>query len=145
KGNEKRWAKKDKAKNKNEYTSPIPKAAPIPKADPIPTELSTDNNAEYLTHFFRAENKANVEVVLLNLGFKPSDTPRLHKLADEVIAEWRATDTHHEDYNDFARHLISTIRIKLNSQKTAKNEKSNNPRRPTHQLTAQPEDYTGTF
>ena len=112
---------------------------------PAKSESLQDTNAEYLTHFFRAENKANVEVVLLNLGLKPSDTQRLHKLADEVIAEWRATDTHHEDYNDFARHLISTIRIKLNSNKTSKNEKSNNPRRPTHQLTAQPEDYTGTF
>lgn len=109
------------------------------------SENLQDKNAQYLTHLLRAENKANIDVVLLNLGLKPSDTQRLHKLADEVIAEWRATDTHHEDYNDFARHLISTIRIKLNSNKTSKNEKSNNPRRPTHKLTAQPEDYTGTF
>ena len=112
---------------------------------PAKSESLQDTNDEYLTHLFRPENKANIDVVLINLGLKPSDTPRLHKLADEVIAEWRATDTHHEDYNDFARHLISTIRIKLNSNKTSKNEKSNNPRRPTHQLTAQPEDYTGTF
>ena len=107
------------------------------------SENLQDKNAQYLTHLLRAENKANIDVVLLNLGLKPSDTQRLHKLADEVIAEWKATDTHHEDYNDFARHLISTLRIKL--QTHAQNETRTNNRRPTHKLTAQPEDYTGTF
>lgn len=107
------------------------------------SENLQDKNAQYLTHLLRAENKANIDVVLLNLGLKPSDTQRLHKLADEVIAEWKATDTHHEDYNDFARHLISTLRIKLSTH--AKNETRTNHRRPTHKLTAQPEDYTGTF
>lgn len=107
------------------------------------SENLQDKNAQYLTHLLRAENKANIDVVLLNLGLKPSDTQLLHKLADEVIAEWKATDTHHEDYNDFARHLISTLRIKLSTH--AKNETRTNHRRPTHKLTAQPEDYTGTF
>lgn len=86
---------------------------------------ATADKEQLLERFFCDENKASIEVILKNFGMKPTDTPKLRKLAEAVTAEWTVTELGHMDYTDWSRHLIATMRIKLNQMamnKTANQE-----------------------
>ncbi len=80
------------------------------------TPAQTADNDKCLQRFFRKENQSNIEVILMNLGMKPDDIPKLRKLAKEVVAEWKVSDKHHNDYTDWSQHLIATMRIKFQAQ-----------------------------
>ena len=137
KGNEERWAKEDKGKDKQEAVPPIhkpapkPKDEPLPKDEPIQTEqTSADNNDVYLKRFFRKSNQANIEALLMNFGLQPADLAKFRKLAKEVVSEWKATDKSHTDYTDWSRHLVSTMRIKCNASSNTERKKPDKEHKP---------------
>lgn len=120
KGNEKRWGGKRKSKQKRETSNvtPTPKAAPAPKA--ALAEQSDGDNEAHLKRFFSKENQANLKVLLMNLGLKPNDLPKLKMTAKEVVAEWGLASKQHLNYTDWSQHLISLMRIKFTERARAK-------------------------
>lgn len=107
KGNVKRW--KDTSVITDDETPSTKKPAPS-------TTSQYADNDKCLQRFFRKDNQSNIEVILMNFGMKPDDMPKLRKLAKEVVAEWKVSDKHHNDYTDWSQHLIATMRIKLQAQ-----------------------------
>ena len=82
------------------------------------------NNAPAPTHeenfidkFF--SNEASIEQFLMSQGMKPTDKEALRKTANDIMGEWKLTEQEHFSYNDFARHLISTLRIRLSADGSA--------------------------
>lgn len=72
----------------------------------------TDPDAAYLRQFFSPRRKNSLDTLCKSLGFKTPDFARLRSLADMVIAEWKLSETVHDSFSDWSRHLISTMRIK---------------------------------
>ncbi len=111
-----RWSKKhgktSKTKSEKPKEDATPKEEPvIPKAAPVEQGQQTSNEA-YLERFFRDDNRANIEVLLMNFGIKPEDMPTLRSLAGEVVNEWNMSEKRHTDYTDWSQHLIASMRIK---------------------------------
>lgn len=143
---------KAKPKQKPKAATP-PKDSESPTTSPqhhtpaITTTPPTDNpqtnvdDKKCLAHFFRAENRASIETLLMNLGLQPADEPLLHTLAKDVLAEWRLTDKHHDNYSDWARHLVATIRLRIQAKPPAaaakKKPAAKEPKQPP-----KPTDYT---
>lgn len=84
--------------------------------EPAPVTDYTDDDIFY-NRFFAADNSANIEVLLKNFGLKPKELPLLKSVAKEVIAEWKLSKRHHNNYTDWSQHLISTMRIKCSERK----------------------------
>lgn len=103
-GNEKRWTDKRTAAAKEVKDA---------KGSEAPQKEDSSNNNAFMKKFFQKSNKAQLETLLMNFGLKPKDIPILKKTTKEVLAEWEISNKQHDDYTDWARHLIATIRIKL--------------------------------
>lgn len=74
-----------------------------------------DSNRQHLKRFLSKENKESIGTLLANLGLDSKDgMPLLRKAAEEAVAEWELSQKQHGDYTDFSKHLIATLRIKLN-------------------------------
>ena len=129
KGMKTRWSKQ---KSENEPVTTKSNAQPTTKAASAP---SVTDNEKFLERFFRKSNQANIEVLLMNMGMKPGDTPVLRKLAEEVVAEWKMSEKIHADYTDWSQHLIATMRIKRNQSGSAKSKDNEQNEPPT------PADY----
>jgi hypothetical protein len=95
------------------------------KTSQQPAKQATDD--KYIERFFGEANKANLEVLLMNFGMSNNDMPRLRKLANVVVAEWKASAKGHNDYTDWSQHLIATMRIKLNQPNKNSTVKTNEP------------------
>lgn len=108
----KRWKKKASSKNteKDEQENTVSEKETVVIAHA--THEKTSDNEKWIERFFAKSNKANIEVLLMNFGMKPDDTPVLRSLAKEVVTEWDLSDKRHTDYTDWSQHLISTMRIK---------------------------------
>lgn len=91
-----------------------------------PARQATDDD-KYIERFFGEANKANLEVLLMNFGMGNNEMPRLRKLANVVVAEWKASARGHADYTDWSQHLIATMRIKLNQPNKNSTAKTNEP------------------
>lgn len=81
-------------------------------------EESSSTSTEYLNKFFN-NGKQMIESLLMSLGLPPDASDTLKNLAETIVNEWRMSEQTHKDYNDFCKHLISTIRIRV-----AKNKES---------------------
>lgn len=94
-----------------------------------------ENNRNFLEEFFKETNRAQIEVICMQLHTTPES---LRKEAEEVIAEWELTGITHGDYSDQARHLINQLRIKyrskVNNDGTARTRKTAAETAPTGKL-----------
>lgn len=72
-----------------------------------------ENNKKFLDEFFKETNRAQIEVICMQLHTNPET---LRSEAEEVIAEWELTEATHSDYTEQARHLINQLRIKYRSK-----------------------------
>lgn len=72
-----------------------------------------ENNRKFLNEFFKETNRAQIEVICMQLHTNPET---LRSEAEEVIAEWELTEATHSDYIEQARHLINQLRIKYRSK-----------------------------
>lgn len=72
-----------------------------------------ENNRKFLDEFFKETNRAQIEVICMQLHTNPET---LRSEAEEVIAEWELTEATHSDYAEQARHLINQLRIKYRSK-----------------------------
>lgn len=72
-----------------------------------------ENNKKFLDEFFKETNRAQIEVICMQLHTNPET---LRSEAEEVIAEWELTEAKHSDYTEQARHLINQLRIKYRSK-----------------------------
>lgn len=72
-----------------------------------------ENNRKFLDEFFKETNRAQIEVICMQLHTNPET---LRSEAEEVIAEWELTEAKHSDYTEQARHLINQLRIKYRSK-----------------------------
>lgn len=72
-----------------------------------------ENNRKFLDEFFKETNRAQIEVICMQLH---TDPETLRKEAEEVIAEWELTKVTHNDYKEQAQHLINQLRIKYRSK-----------------------------
>ena len=104
KGGEKRWTNND-----GNAANMVQKETPAP--------VQTADNEKFLTRFFRKSNQANIEALMMNFRMKPDELPKLRQIAGEVVAEWKMSEKHHNDYTDWSQHLIATMRIKLKDKK----------------------------
>ncbi len=84
-----------------------------------------ENNKKFLDEFFKETNRAQIEVICMQLH---TDPETLRSEAEEVIAEWELTEAKHINYTEQARHLINQLRIKYrskaNNDGTAKTRKA---------------------
>lgn len=78
------------------------------------------DDATFLSEFFAPQKRASHESLLMQMHISMDE---MQKMAEEVVNEWRVTEQKHSNYNDAARHLISSIRIKVQS---AKHQSSSN-------------------
>ena len=119
-GMQNRWQKQGNAgTDKKAEKKPKEKVQPAPTPKVTPAEQPADNDT-FLKRFFGKDNTGNLEVLLMNFGLKPEDLPTLRKFAKEVVNEWKMSEKRHTDYTDWSQHLIATMRIKCQQQKSAK-------------------------
>ena len=111
---------------------PVTPQAPA-QVTPVPPAPTKTNNTEWLHEFFANGQSENLQMLCKNFGLGPDGIPHLRSLAQAVVAEWELSRTEHRDYNDWSRHLISSMRIK---HRDTANKPINN--QPTHA----PADYT---
>ncbi len=111
---------------------------------PLSMNLSPVNNDECYERFFSEDNSANMELLLMNFGLKPTDKPRLRKVAKEVIAEWKMSEKQHANYTDWSQHLIATMRIKCQQQKTSKGNTASESSEPPTQADYQYDNGFGS-
>lgn len=108
--------------------SPKPPASPQPNAPARfapPQPPLSGTNAEWLTEFFADNHSENLRLLCKNFGLGYDDIGRLRSLAEAVVSEWELSHTSHRDYNDWSRHLISSMRIKNRDHgSTLKNNQS---------------------
>lgn len=94
-----------------------------------------ENNRKFLDEFFKETNRAQIEVICMQLHTNPET---LRSEAEEVIAEWELTEATHSDYTEQARHLINQLRIKYrskaNNDGTARARKAATETTPTGKL-----------
>lgn len=94
-----------------------------------------ENNRKFLDEFFKETNRAQIEVICMQLHTNPET---LRSEAEEVIAEWELTEATHSDYTEQARHLINQLRIKYrskaNNDGTARTRKATAETAPTGKL-----------
>jgi hypothetical protein len=118
-----------------EQKEPQPQAQPIvtPKPELPRVEVAaSNNNQKWLEEFFGDGKKENLMLLCKNFGLGPDDIQQLHTLADAVISEWELSNTLHQSYSDWSRHLISTMRIKNRDAKISVTSKNNsNNQQPT--------------
>lgn len=121
----------------SKQVSPKPQTSPRPDSPDrtaTPQPPTTGNNAEWLTEFFADNHSENLKMLCKNFGLGFGETARLRSLAEAVVAEWELSHTQHRDYNDWSRHLISSMRIKNRDHGSTSNN---------NQTTANtPSDYT---
>lgn len=90
-----------------------PAPAPPPASKPKPPVDHTGTNAGWLTEFFADNHRENLNMLCMNFGLGVTDgVARLRALAEAVVSEWELTHVTHPNYNEWSRHLISTMRIK---------------------------------
>lgn len=94
-----------------------------------------ENNRKFLDEFFKETNRAQIEVICMQLHTNPET---LRSEAEEVIAEWELTKVTHNDYKEQAQHLINQLRIKYrskaNNDGTARTRKATAETAPTGKL-----------
>lgn len=121
-----------KASKTPKQPKPVPMPRPEPPSPKAPVTAS-GSNAEMLDQFFADRNQENLIMLCKNFKLESDGIPHLRSLAQAVVAEWELSRTEHRDYNDWSRHLISSMRIKV---RDSANKPDNN--KPTHA----PADYT---
>lgn len=106
----------------------------LPKTDvEVSSTLAPAGQADddkFLTKFFRKSNQTNIEALMMNFRMKPDELPKLRQIAGEVVAEWKMSEKHHNDYTDWSRHLIATMRIKVKDRQQAKGKTAINETEP---------------
>lgn len=126
----KKTVKADKPAAPKTPVTPMPEP-PATQKQPVP-----NNNAAWLKEFFANSHSENLQLLCQNFGLGPNDVDRLRTLAQAVVNEWDLSRTEHNDYSDWSRHLISSMRIKVRDKSASKN---NNKQQPTETA---PADYS---
>lgn len=60
------------------------------------------NDDLLIPSFFGPRNQLSIEALSMRLR---TDPPRLRKMAEEIVAQWKHTGKHHKDYHDASSHL----------------------------------------
>lgn len=93
-------------------------------AQASPMVFTQDNKpgkpVTWLDKFFGADNEEYLSLLCKNFGFESADIARLRSLAMETVNEWELSRTSHSDYSEWARHLISVMRIKCRNTANVK-------------------------
>ena len=113
-----------KAAKADKAATPKPPTAPQPEAQAERVKrppAKSDNNTEWLKEFFDNNHSANLELLCKNFGLGPGEIDRLRTLAESVVAEWELSRTAHNDYSDWSRHLIASMRIKNRDKSEVQN------------------------
>lgn len=79
---------------------------------------------DLINQFFADTNQAQIESLAMQLRCTPLE---LRAMAEETIDQWQLEQIHHDNYQDAARHLTSTMRIKARAKKTAKTKSALGP------------------
>lgn len=127
-GMKNRWKKEQGEQDKEVKPQPKSASAPIPQ---LTTTTQPGDNQACLKRFFDDNNKANMEVLLMNFGLKKDDIKMIRKAANEVVAEWEISKMEHTDYTDWSRHLIAAMRIKVKDKQQANGRTSIETEPPT--------------
>jgi hypothetical protein len=108
---------------------PQPEITPQPEAHvPMPPQPAIANsNKAWLKEFFSDSQRENLKLLCKNFGMAVGDIPQLRSLAEAVISEWELSDTTHQTYSDWSRHLLSTMRIKNREAKKTNNSNNEQP------------------
>lgn len=125
-GNAKRWggyrgAMQNLSGGDSEATQNVSQESKVKKI--IKKKISTDvdikkeSDDDAFIEKFLNSNSILMESLLMDFGLKPKDRALIDSLACMVDNEWKLQEVKHKDYQDWAKHLISIIRIKLNEQK----------------------------
>lgn len=116
---------KSKTPKPTQSATPKPSVTPTSAHTSTPAPQHTDNNAEWLTEFFADNHKESLNILCKNFGIGVADgLSRLRSLADAVVTEWELSHLTHPNYNEWSRHLISTMRIKNRDMATNQNNQS---------------------
>lgn len=73
-------------------------------------EKKETGNRKFLTEFFSENKRGQIETLCMQLFIS---SEQLRKAAESIIAEWELSETTHESFNDWAKHLINQLRIKV--------------------------------
>ena len=92
----------------------------IDNIDIITADARARADVGFLEEFFKPEHQATLEQLCMNNG---TDVTTLKRYAAEIVSEWAITKETHKDYNEAAKHLINTLRIKI---KNGKDKQCNN-------------------
>lgn len=105
---------KTKPPKADAHVTPKPPVPPQTeeKAHTQSMQAISANNAVWLKEFFANSHSENLQLLCKNFGLGPGEIKRLRTLAEAVVAEWELSHTTHNDYSDWSRHLISSMRIK---------------------------------
>ena len=72
----------------------------------VADDLSRDEG--FLQRFM--SNQGEIETMLMKFHI---DRKTLEEMKDDILNDWKLTEQFHLSYNDFAKHLVNTIRIKV--------------------------------
>lgn len=72
----------------------------------VADDLSRDEG--FLQRFM--SNQGEIETMLMKFHI---DRKTLKEMTDDILNDWKLSEQFHLSYNDFARHLMNTIRIKV--------------------------------
>lgn len=95
----------ENARGKEKNEAPPGDIAPAQAVDPG----VGGNNGRFLAAFFSEANTASLEVLCMQMH---TTTDRLRSLAGEVLAEWKLTGQHYDEYTPWARHMVNHLRKK---------------------------------
>ena len=99
--------------------------------------LSRDEN--FVENFF--SNQTSIEQLLMQFGMKPNDKDELRKMADGILSEWAVTEEVHLNYNEFAKHLLNTLRIKVREKEKGVNPKQEELRKTAEEREQEHENF----
>jgi dnaD domain protein len=104
---------------------PLPGLAPPPVPAPATSpSTSITLSQQYLDKFFAPERLPRLEKLSLSLGLPVDGIDQLRSLAQNVVNEWELAEKTHTGFTDFSRHLISTVRERLQERKKAPETRS---------------------
>jgi predicted lipid-binding transport protein (Tim44 family) len=127
-----------------EVAAPQPPTPKPPRAA-ASADADADGNQTWLKEFFADTHHENLMMLCKNFGLPFGDIPGLRTLAEAVVSEWELSATEHVSYNDFSRHLISTMRKKFNDSRRPSPSASSAPADTPPQAPASNYNFSGGF
>lgn len=97
------------------------RAEPLPIDKPRTTDADSDkylvcpemNATQFVTMFFHESRLMYISALATEYHISMDE---FRSKAELILGEWKITDEYHTSFNDAARHLVSTIRIKADKE-----------------------------